>query len=144
MTHCESSKELIDNISDVKYNEKGKLIALKFKGEDVKLTVKDKISRSATTQNKGILKAIEKAKDEYDKSLTSTIDESMSDEAVASVQENVSDSLEDLVLDRYNKISQSDPDKNIEREINGIPRVDDNVDYDDLGEPNQKAQYDAN
>ena len=67
----------------------------------------------------------------------------MSDEAVVSVQENVADSLEDLVLDRYNEISQSDPDKNIEREINGIPRVDDNVDYGDLGDPNQKAQYDA-
>ena len=44
VTHGESSKELIDNISDAKYNEKGKLIALKFKGEDVKLTVKGKIS----------------------------------------------------------------------------------------------------
>ena len=64
VTHGDSSKELIDNISDIKYSEKGKLIALKFKGEDVKLTAKGEISRSATVQNKGILKAIENTKKE--------------------------------------------------------------------------------
>ncbi len=144
VTHGDSSKELIDNTSDVKYDENDKLIALIFKGKDVKLTVKGEIDKRYT-QNKGILKAIEKANDEYDKSLTSVINESsdtpMSDEAVASVQENVADNLQDLVWDRYNEISQNDLDKNIEREINGILPVDDNVDYDDLSNPNQRTQY---
>ena len=146
ITHGDSSKELIDNISDAKYNEKGKRIALKFKGEDLKLTVRGEIDKRYT-QNKGILKAIEKAKEEYDKSLTSVINESVgipiSDEVVASVQENVANSLEDLVWVRYNEISQNDLNKNIEREINGIPHADDNVDYDDLEDSNQKAQYNA-
>ncbi len=147
VTHGDSSKELIDNISDIKCNEKGKLIALKFRGEDVKLTAKGGINKSATVQNKDILKAIDKAKVEYDKSIASVVDETLdisrSDEAIARVQESIADSLEDLVWDKYNEISQSDPDKNIEREINGIPHVDDNIDYDDLGDPNQEAQYDA-
>ena len=147
VTHGDSSKELIDNISDIKYSEKGKLIALKFEGEDVKLTVKGEMSRSATVQSKGILKAIENAKKEYYKSLSSMTDEtlgvSLPDEAIASVQESVANSLEDLVWDKHDEISQNDQDKNIEREINGIPHVDDNVDYDDLEDPNQKAQYDA-
>ncbi len=147
VTHGDSSKELIDNISDIKYSEKGKLIALKFKGEDVKLTVKGEMSRSATVQSKGILKAIENAKKEYYKSLSSMTDEtlgvSLPDEAIASVQESVANSLEDLVWDKHDEISQNDQDKNIERETNGIPHVDDNVDYDDLEDPNQKAQYDA-
>ncbi len=68
---------------------------------------------------------------------------SPSDKAVESVRESIADSLEDLVWDKYGKISQSDPDKNIEREIRGIPYVDENIDYDDLEDPNQKAQYDA-
>ena len=34
VTHGDNSKELIDNISDMKYSKKGNLIALKFKGED--------------------------------------------------------------------------------------------------------------
>ena len=67
----------------------------------------------------------------------------ISDEVVASVQENITDSLEDLVWNKHNEISQNDLDKNIEREINGIPHVNHNVDYDDLENPNQKAQYDA-
>ncbi len=33
VTHGDSSKELIDYISDIKYSEKGNLITLKFKGE---------------------------------------------------------------------------------------------------------------
>ena len=66
-----------------------------------------------------------------------------SDVVAESVQESVVGSLEDLVWDKYDKIFQNDQDKNIEREINGIPHVDDNVDYDDLEDPNQKAQYDA-
>ena len=128
VTHGDSFKELIDNISDAKYSEKGNLIALKYKGEDVKLTAKGKINQSDTVQNKNFLEAIGKAKVEYEKSIASvvneTLDISLSDEAIASVQESISVSLEDLVWDKYNEISQSDPDKNIEREINGIPHVD--------------------
>ncbi len=60
-----------------------------------------------------------------------------------SVQENVADSLEDLVWDKYNEISQSDLEKNTEREIKGIPYVDENIDYDNLSDPNQRTQYDA-
>ncbi len=67
----------------------------------------------------------------------------MSDEAVESVQRSSVGSFEEIVLDRYDEISENDQDKNIYREINGIPHVDDNVDYDDLEDPNQKAQYDA-
>ena len=143
--NADSSKELIDNISDAKYGEKGKLIVLKFKGEDVKLTSKGGINRSAMVQNKGILKEIESTKEEYDKSLTSVIDESagtsMSDEAQSSVQENVADNLQDLVWDRYNEISQNDLDKNIEREINRILHVDDNVDYDNLIDRQSQSEY---
>ncbi len=41
VTHGDNSKELIDNISDANYSEKDdRLIALKIKGKDVKLTVK--------------------------------------------------------------------------------------------------------
>ena len=142
-----SSRELLDGISEAKFSNKGKLIALKFKGEDVKLTAKGKINRSATVQNREILKAIENAKVEYNASINAVIDESagssMSDVAAESVQESVVGSLEDLVWDKYNEISQSDPDKNIEREIRGIPYVDENIDYDDLEDPNQRTQYDA-
>ena len=142
-----SSRELFDGISEAKFSNKGKLTALKFKREDVKLTAKGKINRSATVQNREILKAIENAKVEYNASINAVIDESvgssMSDVAAESVQESVVGSLEDLVWDKYNEISQSDPDKNIEREIRGIPYVDENIDYDDLGNSNQRTQYDA-
>ena len=47
-----SSRELLDGISEAKFSNKGKLIALKFKGEDVKLTAKGKINRLATVQNR--------------------------------------------------------------------------------------------
>ncbi len=52
VAHGDNSKELIDNISDAKYNEKGKLIALKFKGEDVNITKKGKINNVPKVQNK--------------------------------------------------------------------------------------------
>ena len=110
------SKELIDYISDMKYSEKDdRLIALKFKGEDVKLTAKGKLDRrSAKTANKNIVKAIEDAKVEYEKSFYAVADEgaglSLSDEARESVRENVAGSLEDLVWDKYGEISQSDSD----------------------------------
>ena len=89
-THGDGSKNLIDFISDIKYSEKGNLIALKYKGEDVKLTAKGKLDRrSANTDNKKILKAIEDAKVEYEKSVDSAIDKrvgfSVSDEARESV-----------------------------------------------------------
>ena len=149
VAHGDSSKELIDYVSDIKYSEKNdRLIALKFKGKDVKLTVKGKIDgRFAKTANKNIVKAIEAAKVEYEKSFDAVANEgaglSLSDEARESVRENVAGSLEDLVWNKYNEISQNDQDKNIEREINGIPHVDDNVDYDNLEDQNEKDQYDA-
>ena len=65
-----SSRELFDGISEAKFSNKGKLIALKFKGEDVKLTAKGKINRSATVQNREILKTLEKAKVEYNASIS--------------------------------------------------------------------------
>ncbi len=144
----DSSKELIINISEPKFSEKGKLTALKFKGKDVKLMAKGKLDgRSANTDNREILKAIENAKVEYKASFPAVVDESagssMSDEAAESVRENVAGSLEDLVQDKYDYISKNDPDKNIEREIRGIPYVDKNIDYDNLEDPNQKDQYDA-
>ncbi len=72
-----------------------------------------------------------------------SVDSSMSDEAVESVQNSVIEELESFIDDKYNEISLNDPDKNIEREINGIMHVDDNIDYDDLSDPNQRTQYDA-
>ena len=148
VTHGDSSKELIDYISDIKYSEKGNLITLKFKGEDVKLTAKGKLDgRFAKTANKNIVKAIEAAKVEYEKSFDAVADEgaglSLSDEARESVRESVAGSLEDLVWDKYDEISQSDLDKNIERGIKGIPYVDKNIDYDNLEDQNEKDQYDA-
>ncbi len=120
VTHGDSSKELIDYVSDIKYSEKGNLIALKFKGEDVKLTAKGKLDgRFAKTANKNIVKAIEAAKVEHEKSFDAVANEgagfSLSDEARESVRESVAGSLEDLVWDKYDEISQSDLDKNIER-----------------------------
>ncbi len=148
VTHGDSSKELIDYISDIKYSEKGNLITLKFKGEDVKLTAKGKLDgRFAKTANKNIVKAIEAAKVEYEKSFDAVTNEGagfpLSDEARESVRESVAGSLEDLVWDKYDEISQSDLDKNIEREIKGIPYVDKNIDYDNLEDQNEKDQYDA-
>ncbi len=84
---------------------------------------------------------------EYEKSFDALADEgaglSLSDEARESVRESVAGSLEDLVWDKYDEISQSDVDKNIEREIKAIPHVDKNIDYDNLEDQNEKDQYDA-
>ncbi len=89
--HGVNSRELFNGISEVKFSNNGKLTALKFKGEDVKLTVKGKISQSAKIINKGILKAIENAKVEYNASINAVIGESaglsMSDVVAESVQE---------------------------------------------------------
>ncbi len=51
-----SSRELLDGILEPKFSEKDKLTGLKFKGEDVKLMAKGKISKSATVQNREILR----------------------------------------------------------------------------------------
>ena len=116
VSYGENSKELIDNTSDVRVRKKdGVLIKLKYKGEKVILTKEGKIDKRSTHKNKQI-----------------------SDEAVESVRESVADSLEDLVWNKYNEISQNDLDNNVEREIRGIPYVDKYVDYDNLEDPNQK------
>ncbi len=146
--HGESSKGLIDFISGDEFSEKGNLIGLKLKGKDVKLTAKGKLDgRFAKTANKNIVKAIEAAKVEYEKSLDTVADEGagfpLSDEARESVRESVAGSLKDLVWDKYDEIFQSDLDKNIEREIKGIPHVDKNIDYDNLEDQSEKDQYDA-
>ena len=144
--HGESSKELIDSISGDEYSEKGNLIRLKFKGEDVKLTAKGKLDgRFAKTANKNIVKAIEDAKVEYEKSFDAVADEgaglSLSDKARESVREEFIGSLESLVKDRFEEIINKDPDGNIRREILGIPVVDDTVKYDKLDDPNEKQVY---
>ena len=90
---------------------------------------------------------IENAKVEYKASFDAVVNEgagtSVSDEAVESVQENVSDSMEDLMWDMYGMISKKDLNGNIEREIRGIPYVDERIDYDNLEDPNQKILYDS-
>ena len=84
---------------------------------------------------------------EYEKSFDAVADEGagfpLSDEARESMRESVAGSLEDLVWDKYDEIYQSDLDKNIEREIKGIPHVDKNIDYDNLEDQSEKDQYDA-
>ena len=61
-------------ISEAKFNEKGKLTALKFKGKDVKLTVKGLVNKTATVQNGEILKAIEDARKEFNASFDAVAD----------------------------------------------------------------------
>ncbi len=146
----DSSKNLIDFISGDEYNSEkdDRLTALKFEGKDVKLTVKGKLDgRFAKTANKDIVKAIEDARKEYEGTADAVADEgaglSLSDEARESVRESVAGSLEDLVWNKHDEISQSDLDKNIVREINGIMPIDKNVDYDNLEDPNQKLLYDG-
>ena len=144
----DSSEELINNISEAKINEKGKLTALKFKGKDpdVKLTAKGKISKSATVQNREILKAIENAKAEYKASLNAVVDESagspMSDEASGSVQENVIERMENQVQELSDEIEEKDLDGNIKREIYRVSDADKTIDYDNLENHYQKMQYD--
>ena len=139
----ENSKTLIDHISDVKFRKKdGVLIKLKYKGEKVVLTKEGKIDKRSTHKNKQIWEAIAAANEEYEKTFDAVADEGvgffLSDKAVESVRESVADSLEDLVWNKYNEISQNDLDNNVEREIRGIPYVDKYVDYDNLEDPNQK------
>ena len=68
---------------------------------------------------------------------------SLSDEARESVQENTTGGLESFIDGVYDEMYNGGLDENVEREINGIMHTDDNVDYDDLADPNQKEQYDA-
>ncbi len=148
VSHGDKSKYLISKISDAKYSEKGnRLIALKFDGKDVILTKKGEINKTATVQNRKVWEAIAAANEEYEGTVDAVADEgagfSLSDEARESIQDSVIEELESFIDDRYNEIIQSDSNKNIEREIKGIPYVDKNIDYDDLENPNQKVQYDA-
>ena len=149
VSYGENSKELIDNISDVRVRKKdGVLIALKYKGEKVVLTKEGKIDKRSVHKNKRIWEAIAAANEEYEKSFDSVADEEaglpLSDEARDSVQESVIDSMEDLMWDMYGVIREKDLDGNIVREINGIMPIDKNVDYDNLADKNQKELYDGN
>ncbi len=143
----DSSEELLDGLSEAKFNEKGKLTALKFKGKDVRLTVKGLVNKTATVQNGEILKAIEGAKAEYEKSADSAIDRRvgfhMSDEARESVRERVIENTESDMYEMIEMIDKNDPDGNIRREIGGISRIDEGVDYENLKDPNQRLQYDG-
>ena len=148
VTHGDSSKELIDYVSDIKYSEKGNLIALEFKGEDVKLTVKGKISKSATVQNRKILKAIENAKVEYEGTVDAVVDKrvgfSVSDEARESVRESVIERTENSMQGMYDIIEEKDSDGNIRREIRGISQTGESIDYDNLEDTDKKKLYDDN
>ncbi len=147
VSYGKNTKTLIDNTSDVRVRKKdGVLIALKYKGEKVFLTKKGKIDKTATRKNRKIWEAIAAANEEYEKTFDAVADEevgfSLSDEARESVQENTVDELENFIDDMYDEIHNDDLDENIVREIDGIMRVDDAVDYDNLADPNQKDQYD--
>ena len=147
VSYGENSKRLIDNTSDVRVRKRdGVLIALKYKGEKVILTKEGKIDKRSVHKNKQIWEAIAAANEEYEKTFDSVADEgagfSLSDEARDSIQENTADELENFIDDMYDEIHNDDLDKNIVREIDGIMRVDDTVDYDNLADPNQKDQYD--
>ena len=147
VSYGENSKELIDSISDVRVRKRdGVLIALKYKGVKVVLTKEGKIDKRSVHKNKRIWEAIAAANEEYEKSFDSVADEEaglpLSDEARDSIQENTADELENFIDDMYDEIHNDDLDGNIVREIDGIMRVDDAVDYDNLADPNQKDQYD--
>ena len=147
VSYGENSKELIDNTSDVRVRKKdGVLIKLKYKGEKVVLTKEGKIDKRSVHKNKQIWEAIAAANEEYEKTFDAVADEEaglpLSDEARDSIQENTADELENFIDDMYDEIHNDDLDGNIVREIDGIMRVDDAVDYDNLADPNQKDQYD--
>ena len=144
----ENTKTLIDNISDVRVRKKdGVLIKLKYKGEKVFLTKEGKIDKRSIHKNRQIWEAIAAANEEYEKAFDSVANEgaglSLSDESLESIQDNVIDELESFIGDRYNEIGLNDLDENIVREIRGIIHIDDNVDYDNLEDPDQKNQYET-
>ena len=72
--YVEKSRELLDNLSEAKFSEKGKLTTLKFKGKDVNLTTKGGIDKRFS-QNQGIIEAIKSAKEEYENSAYAVVDE---------------------------------------------------------------------
>ena len=115
---------------------------------DVKLTKKGELDgRFAKTVNKNIVKVIEAAKVDYEKSFDAVADKSagllLSDEARESVRENVIEKMENYVQELSDGIKENDLDGNVNREIRSIIKVDDNVDYDNLEDSNQKEQYDG-
>ncbi len=144
------SKELFDNLI-ITIDSKGKKInGAEYKGKKILILKNKKIeyseNRAYAREIADFKKSLENAKKEYEGTVDAEVDKaagfSVSDEASESVRESVAGSLEDLVWDKYNEISQSDLDKNIEREIKGIPYVDKNIDYDNLEDQNEKDQYD--
>ncbi len=146
LTHGESSKDLIDYVSDIKYSEKDdRLITLKFKGKDVILTKEGKVSKVATVKNREILKAIKDAKKEYEGTADAVVDKrvgfSLSDEARESVRENVIERTEANMQEIVDEIEERDSNKNLMREVRGIKRADKYVEYDNLEDPNQKRQF---
>ncbi len=145
------SKELFDNLT-ITIDSKGKKInGAEYKGKKILILKNKKIeyseNRAYAREIADFKKLLENAKKEYEGTVDAEVDKAagfpVSDEASESVRESVAGSLEDLVWDKYNEISQSDLDKNIEREIKGIPYVDKNIDYDNLEDQNEKDQYDA-
>ncbi len=101
--------------------------------------------RSANTDNKKILKAIEDVKVEYEKSVDSAIDKrvgfSMSDEARESVRENVTERTEANMQEIVDEIEERDSVGNLMREVRGIRRADKFMDYDNLKGPERKQQF---
>ncbi len=142
------SKELFNNLR-VTLDSKGeKINGAEYDGEKILVLRNGKIeyslNRAYVNDIIDFKKLLEKAKEEYNASIASVINESvdasMSDEAVESVQDTVIEELESFIDDKYNELSLSDPEKNIEREINEIMHVDDDIDYDDLSDPNQSLK----
>ncbi len=84
---------------------------------------------------------------EYEGSLDAVVDEgagiSVSDEARKSVKENVVAELGNKLQDIHDDISKIDLDGNVIRELRGIRYADNNIDYNNLEDPNQKKQYDG-
>ncbi len=145
------SKELFDNLI-ITTDSKGKKInGAEYKGKKILILKNKKIeyseNRAYAREIADFKKLLENAKKEYEGTVDAEVDKAagfpLSDEPSGRVRESVADSLEDLVLDKYDKISQNDLDKNIEREIKGIPNVDKNIDYNNLEDQSEKDQYDA-
>ena len=145
------SKELFDNLT-ITIDSKGKRInGAEYKGKKILILKNKKIeyseNRAYAREIADFKKLLENAKKEYEGTVDAEVDKAagfpVSDEASESVRESVAGSLEDLVWDKHDEISQSDLDKNIEREIKGIPYVDKNIDYDNLEDQNEKDQYNA-
>ncbi len=59
------------------------------------------------------------------------------------MRESVIERMENYVQELSDEIKEYDLDGNVNREVRSIIKVDDNVDYDNLEDPNQKLQYDG-